>query len=76
MCVQEGKTQGALFKPLMCGGQRERPGEWMAGSRRAGRFHTFHTCTSSALPQVKFVGEEGIDEGGVQKEFFQLLVGG
>lgn len=24
--------------------------------------------------QVKFVGEEGVDEGGVQKEFFQLLV--
>jgi hypothetical protein len=22
------------------------------------------------------VGEEGVDEGGVQKEFFQLLVGG
>jgi hypothetical protein len=25
-------------------------------------------------PQVQFVGEEGVDEGGVQKEFFQLLV--
>lgn len=25
--------------------------------------------------QVKFIGEEGVDEGGVQKEFFQLLVG-
>ena len=24
--------------------------------------------------QVKFLGEEGVDEGGVQKEFFQLLV--
>lgn len=24
--------------------------------------------------QVKFIGEEGVDEGGVQKEFFQLLV--
>ena len=24
--------------------------------------------------KVKFVGEEGVDEGGVQKEFFQLLV--
>lgn len=24
--------------------------------------------------QVQFIGEEGIDEGGVQKEFFQLLV--
>ena len=24
--------------------------------------------------QVKFVGEEGVDEGGPQKEFFQLLV--
>lgn len=23
---------------------------------------------------MKFVGEEGVDEGGVQKEFFQLLV--
>jgi hypothetical protein len=23
---------------------------------------------------VKFVGEEGIDEGGIQKEFFQLLM--
>jgi hypothetical protein len=27
-----------------------------------------------ALVQVKFVGEEGVDEGGPQKEFFQLLV--
>ncbi len=25
--------------------------------------------------KVAFVGEEGVDEGGVQKEFFQLLVG-
>ena len=24
--------------------------------------------------RIKFVGEEGIDEGGVQKEFFQLIV--
>jgi hypothetical protein len=24
--------------------------------------------------KVQFVGEEGIDEGGVQKEFFQLIV--
>jgi len=24
--------------------------------------------------KVKFVGEEGVDEGGVQKEWFQLLV--
>jgi ubiquitin-protein ligase E3 A len=24
--------------------------------------------------KVKFIGEEGIDEGGVQKEFFQLMV--
>jgi ubiquitin-protein ligase E3 A len=24
--------------------------------------------------QVHFVGEEGVDEGGVQKEFFQLLI--
>jgi ubiquitin-protein ligase E3 A len=24
--------------------------------------------------QVKFIGEEGVDEGGLQKEFFQLLV--
>ena len=24
--------------------------------------------------KVKFLGEEGVDEGGVQKEFFQLLV--
>lgn len=24
--------------------------------------------------KVKFIGEEGVDEGGVQKEFFQLLV--
>jgi hypothetical protein len=24
--------------------------------------------------KVKFEGEEGVDEGGVQKEFFQLLV--
>jgi ubiquitin-protein ligase E3 A len=24
--------------------------------------------------RVQFVGEEGIDEGGVQKEFFQLIV--
>lgn len=24
--------------------------------------------------RVKFEGEEGIDEGGVQKEFFQLIV--
>ena len=23
---------------------------------------------------MKFVGEEGVDEGGIQKEFFQLLV--
>lgn len=27
-----------------------------------------------ALVQVQFVGEEGVDEGGVQKEFFQLVV--
>jgi hypothetical protein len=27
-------------------------------------------------PQVQFIGEEGVDEGGVQKEFFQLLVRG
>mgnify|MGYP001807852788 CR=1 FL=1 len=26
--------------------------------------------------QVKFIGEEGVDEGGVAKEFFQLLVRG
>ena len=24
--------------------------------------------------RVSFVGEEGIDEGGIQKEFFQLIV--
>lgn len=24
--------------------------------------------------KVKFIGEDGIDEGGIQKEFFQLLV--
>lgn len=24
--------------------------------------------------RVQFVGEEGVDEGGVQKEFFQLLI--
>jgi len=24
--------------------------------------------------RVKFDGEEGIDEGGVQKEFFQLII--
>ena len=24
--------------------------------------------------KIQFVGEEGVDEGGVQKEFFQLLV--
>ena len=24
--------------------------------------------------KVQFVGEEGIDEGGVQKEFFQLII--
>jgi len=24
--------------------------------------------------KVKFHGEEGIDEGGVQKEFFQLII--
>jgi len=24
--------------------------------------------------QVQFVGEDGIDEGGVQKEFFQLIM--
>lgn len=24
--------------------------------------------------RVSFVGEEGIDEGGVQKEFFQIIV--
>ncbi len=26
------------------------------------------------LVKVQFVGEEGVDEGGVQKEFFQLLL--
>lgn len=35
-------------------------------------------CCASQPPQlhqqVKFVGEEGVDEGGPQKEFFQLLV--
>jgi ubiquitin-protein ligase E3 A len=24
--------------------------------------------------RVKFIGEEGVDEGGVRKEFFQLLI--
>ena len=24
--------------------------------------------------KVQFVGEEGVDEGGVQKEFFQLVI--
>jgi hypothetical protein len=24
--------------------------------------------------RVKFVGEQGVDQGGVQKEFFQLLI--
>lgn len=24
--------------------------------------------------RVSFVGEEGIDEGGVQKEFFQIII--
>jgi hypothetical protein len=38
-----------------------------------------HTTPHHATPpapthQVKFVGEEGVDEGGLQKEFFQLLV--
>ena len=40
------------------------------------------SCCSHRLPlllplclfQVQFVGEQGIDEGGVRKEFFQLLV--
>ena len=34
-----------------------------------------HCCAVMLwLFQVKFVGEEGVDEGGPQKEFFQLLV--
>lgn len=24
--------------------------------------------------KIQFVGEEGVDEGGVQKEFFQLMI--
>ena len=31
-----------------------------------------HICAGTG--QVHFVGEEAIDEGGVQKEFFQLIV--
>jgi hypothetical protein len=27
-----------------------------------------------SFTQVQFIGEEGVDEGGVQKEFFQLVV--
>lgn len=31
--------------------------------------HYICTCT-----QVQFEGEEGVDDGGVQKEFFMLLI--
>jgi hypothetical protein len=30
--------------------------------------------SSAASMQVNFVGEEGVDAGGVRKEFFQLLI--
>lgn len=35
---------------------------------------TVHVFVIALFLQVKFVGEEGVDEGGPQKEFFQLLV--
>ena len=28
----------------------------------------------NVLLQIQFVGEEGVDEGGVSKEFFQLII--
>lgn len=35
--------------------------------------HSSNTNLRKAL-KVKFIGEEGVDQGGVAKEFFQLLV--
>lgn len=35
--------------------------------------HKTHEDLKKQL-QIKFVNEEGIDEGGVQKEFFQLAM--
>lgn len=40
------------------------------------RTHVRYTLSRAPQTQVQFIGEEGVDEGGVQKEFFQLLVGG
>lgn len=36
-----------------------------------------HLCRKDLFKplRVHFIGEEGIDAGGVKKEFFQLLVG-
>lgn len=32
-----------------------------------------HTYTYLQKLKVQFIGEEGVDEGGVQKEYFQVL---
>lgn len=49
------------------------------GSKIPGTFFWARVAASRSFvnthAQVKFIGEEGVDEGGVQKEFFQLLVG-
>lgn len=65
-------------------------GWWAHGAERAGapqpsraaaravlhHYQGQHPCRCCCRRcfQVKFVGEEGVDEGGLQKEFFQLLV--
>eukprot|EP00753_Platysulcus_tardus_P015873 PLAT5322.5.p1 GENE.PLAT5322.5~~PLAT5322.5.p1 ORF type:complete len:971 (+),score=475.03 PLAT5322.5:331-3243(+) len=38
------------------------------------RLHSVRPQEFKKLLKVKFVGEEGVDEGGVKKEFFQIIV--
>ena len=61
--IHRAKETDSLKKPLKVGDQSL----CHRGPRPSSR-------PSTSSTQVKFIGEEGVDEGGVAKEFFQLLV--
>ncbi|GAX73417.1 hypothetical protein CEUSTIGMA_g869.t1 [Chlamydomonas eustigma] len=82
--AQFNELQGALFRGLLSGSDPMDMCPFLVLKVRRGAHLVQDTLIQinrakeqEALRKplkVKFLGEEGIDEGGVQKEFFQLLV--
>eukprot|EP00195_Chlamydomonas_chlamydogama_P006855 CAMPEP_0202911740 /NCGR_PEP_ID=MMETSP1392-20130828/55763_1 /ASSEMBLY_ACC=CAM_ASM_000868 /TAXON_ID=225041 /ORGANISM="Chlamydomonas chlamydogama, Strain SAG 11-48b" /LENGTH=556 /DNA_ID=CAMNT_0049602365 /DNA_START=33 /DNA_END=1703 /DNA_ORIENTATION=- len=81
---QLNELQDALFRGLFTAGSTLEVCPFLVLKVRRGGYLVHDTLVQinrakeqDALKKplkVKFVGEEGVDEGGVQKEFFQLLV--